>query len=213
MARYYIMRDGAKLYKDTVKAIEREARKLADATGIGVPVYIESMGRSQRAGIQRREATFARNPVSRTKQYVASVKEALTAAGYAWSKPAYNMAVFNAEDGRVSVAGTVSLIKTYLDNDYFEGSPYKGAAANKRFKRNPAARPYFMIYVRDNGEWSPQFGDYTRADVVQEVEDSYKRQRGMGYVGDGKYAASDIKIVKFPSVPNNSEAVALGRTL
>jgi orotidine-5'-phosphate decarboxylase len=35
------------------------------------------------------------------------------------------------------------------------------------------ARPYFMLCVREDGRWSPQFGDYSRAVVAQEAVDSY----------------------------------------
>lgn len=63
---------------------------------------------------------------------------------------------------------------------------------------------YFMIFVRDERQWSPQFGDREIECVTQEREDTYLRQRGMEYEGDGKYAARDIKIVRFARVPNQA---------
>lgn len=63
---------------------------------------------------------------------------------------------------------------------------------------------YFMIFVRDERQWSPQFGDRDFECVKQEREDTYLRQRGMGYDGDCKYDAKDIKIVRFARVPNQA---------
>lgn len=61
---------------------------------------------------------------------------------------------------------------------------------------------YWMIYVRDNGVWSPQFGDHDRECVQQEREDQYLKQPGTSYDGDGKYRARDIKIVKLSRATN-----------
>lgn len=38
-------------------------------------------------------------------------------------------------------------------------------------------RPYFTLATRDDGKWSPQFGDYSRAVVAQESTDSYSDYR------------------------------------
>jgi hypothetical protein len=63
---------------------------------------------------------------------------------------------------------------------------------------------YYMIYVRDAGQWSPQFGDKDRTVVKDERVDTYLRERGYGYEGDGRYAAKDIRIEKFARVPNQT---------
>jgi hypothetical protein len=34
-------------------------------------------------------------------------------------------------------------------------------------------RPYFTLAIREDGRWSPQFGDYERAVVTQEARDAY----------------------------------------
>ncbi len=67
---------------------------------------------------------------------------------------------------------------------------------------------YWMIYVRDEGQWSPQFGDKDRDCVRDERVDTYLRQPGYAYPGDGKYSAADIKIVKFPRVPSQGQVNA-----
>lgn len=72
---------------------------------------------------------------------------------------------------------------------------------------------YFMLYARDDGLWSPQFGDFTRADVDQERRDSYQRERGHAYEGDGKYAAKDLKIIRFDSIPSQADALIMGAKL
>jgi hypothetical protein len=55
------------------------------------------------------------------------------------------------------------------------------------------SKPYHMLLVREDGQWSPQFGDFDRDCVVQEREDTYlARWRG----DEMRYAAKDIKIVK-----------------
>lgn len=64
---------------------------------------------------------------------------------------------------------------------------------------------YFMIFVRDDSQWLPQFGDADRECVEQEREDQYLGQRGMRYEDDGKYAAKDIKIVKFARCPSQEQ--------
>lgn len=64
---------------------------------------------------------------------------------------------------------------------------------------------YFMIYVRDERSWSPQFGDKDLEAVKQEVEDSYLKQPGTAYEGDGKYRAQDIKRVRFDRVPTKRQ--------
>lgn len=73
---------------------------------------------------------------------------------------------------------------------------------------------YWMIYTRDATEgtkhanpnpWSPQFGDKDEEYVRQERLDSYQRQ----YKGEpGKFAAYDIRIVKFPRVPTQAQVNA-----
>ena len=67
---------------------------------------------------------------------------------------------------------------------------------------------YSLIIVRDDGVWSPQFGDRDHECVVQEREDAYLGVRGMRYEGDGKYAAKDIKIIRFPRVPTQAQITA-----
>lgn len=34
-------------------------------------------------------------------------------------------------------------------------------------------KPYFSLCIRENGRWSPQFGDFDRKVVAQEYFDSY----------------------------------------
>lgn len=51
---------------------------------------------------------------------------------------------------------------------------------------------YYSLLVREDGFWSIQFGDYDRAVVEQEREDTYLRQDS----GDTeRYRAKDIKII------------------
>jgi hypothetical protein len=38
-------------------------------------------------------------------------------------------------------------------------------------------RPYFTLAIREDGRWSPQFGDYERAVVAQEIRDCYAHVR------------------------------------
>lgn len=64
---------------------------------------------------------------------------------------------------------------------------------------------YHMIFVRDDGVWSPQFGDTDAECVSEERVNTYLRQPGMGFDGDCKYAAKDIKIVKFARVPTQGQ--------
>ncbi len=40
-------------------------------------------------------------------------------------------------------------------------------------------RHYYILLIHDGDEWSPQFGDYSRAVVEQELIDSYKDERAM----------------------------------
>lgn len=73
---------------------------------------------------------------------------------------------------------------------------------------------YWMIYTREaNGKWYPQFGDSSRRTVMDEVRDSYQRQRGLGYDGDGKYAKRDIKVERFISVPTQAQCMAVAAML
>lgn len=67
---------------------------------------------------------------------------------------------------------------------------------------------YHMIYTREAGAWAPQFGDKSKECVQQEREDSYLKQRGTSYAGDGKYTAKDIKLVKFSRVPSQAQVNA-----
>ena len=46
-------------------------------------------------------------------------------------------------------------------------------------------RPYFTLAIREDGRWAPQFGDYERAVVAQEIRDAYAHVR-----------KQDCKIVK-----------------
>lgn len=48
---------------------------------------------------------------------------------------------------------------------------------------------YFTLCTRDNGKWSPQFGDYDRAVVAQEADDTYWKANG------GDYHRKDMKII------------------
>lgn len=73
---------------------------------------------------------------------------------------------------------------------------------------------YWMLYTREaNGQWYPQFGDYSRRVVDDERRDSYQRQRGYGYEGDGKYAARDIKVIAFAEPPTQAQLMAVAATL
>jgi hypothetical protein len=69
---------------------------------------------------------------------------------------------------------------------------------------------YFMIFTRDavGSDWAPQFGDSDQECVRQEREDSYLRQPGCGYPDDGKFKASDIKIVRFARMPSAAQVDA-----
>ena len=55
------------------------------------------------------------------------------------------------------------------------------------------ARKYYTLCTREDGKWSPQFGDYDRAVVTQEADDSYWNQ---GRKEEGKYRRQDMKIIK-----------------
>ena len=66
---------------------------------------------------------------------------------------------------------------------------------------------YSMLYTWEGDVWAPQFGDKDHEAVVQEREDTYKRQLGYGYEGDGKYRASHIAIRKFKRVPSQNEVM------
>lgn len=69
MPNYYIMRDGQKLYKKTVKEISKAAVALANATGLPVPVHVDhGLGLKTRAGVQR-GVTFARNPMMQGQEF------------------------------------------------------------------------------------------------------------------------------------------------
>lgn len=48
------------------------------------------------------------------------------------------------------------------------------------------SRPYFWLVTRDNGVWSPQFGDYSYAVVLQERKDTYQQD----------YALRNIQILR-----------------
>jgi hypothetical protein len=41
-----------------------------------------------------------------------------------------------------------------------------------------APQTYYLLMVRIDGEWHPQFGDYVRRVVDQERKDSYQEYRG-----------------------------------
>lgn len=72
---------------------------------------------------------------------------------------------------------------------------------------------YWMIFTRDDGKWAPQFGDHEEECVRQEREDQYLRQPGYGYEGDNKYAAKDIKVIRFARVPSQAEVNAKAEEL
>jgi len=38
-----------------------------------------------------------------------------------------------------------------------------------------SVKPYYTLAIREQGRWSPQFGDYKRAIVEQEERDNYTR--------------------------------------
>jgi hypothetical protein len=54
------------------------------------------------------------------------------------------------------------------------------------------ARKYFTLCTRTDGKWSPQFGDYDRAVVAQEADDSYWNN---GIKEEGKFSKKDMKII------------------
>lgn len=64
--RYYIIKDGERLYRDTVQAISTLAQKLANRTGQAVQVHYENerigRGPSHRKAPSRGTATYRRNP-------------------------------------------------------------------------------------------------------------------------------------------------------
>ena len=72
---------------------------------------------------------------------------------------------------------------------------------------------YYMIFTRDSAaaSWAPQFGDSDRECVMQERADTYVRQRGLGYDGDCKFKASDVRVERFSREPSND--VVVERTL
>ena len=49
-------------------------------------------------------------------------------------------------------------------------------------------KSYYTIIVREDGTWSPQFGDYSKEVCEQEVIDQYRAQ----------YKKKDIKIICTP---------------
>jgi hypothetical protein len=62
------------------------------------------------------------------------------------------------------------------------------------------ARVYWMLCTRDNGKWSPQFGDHDRATVAQEERDEYMM-----------YGAKDRKIIRCPDDTAIAVKIALAR--
>lgn len=65
----------------------------------------------------------------------------------------------------------------------------------------PYPRPYYTLAIRQEGRWSPQFGDYSRAVVAQEARDAY--------ASGAPIHAHDRKIVKSaPDCDAIDEAVA-----
>jgi hypothetical protein len=57
---------------------------------------------------------------------------------------------------------------------------------------------YHLLLVREDGLWTPQFGDHDKECVEFERED-YR---------DHDIAARDLKIVRFARVPSNAQVTA-----
>lgn len=64
MPRYYIKAEGRKIYRETKAEISKLAREFANATGIGVPVYAETITGGHRAYSAHKNEPFVRNPTS-----------------------------------------------------------------------------------------------------------------------------------------------------
>jgi hypothetical protein len=53
------------------------------------------------------------------------------------------------------------------------------------------SRPYFMLFVREDGVWVPEFGDYERQIVVDEMEDYHHGYRNV--------KKKDMKVMRLAS--------------
>lgn len=63
------------------------------------------------------------------------------------------------------------------------------------------SRPYYVLFVRELGQWTQQFGDYSRATVAEERQD-YR---------DHDCRASDLRIVRIKSdLQTDCDAVLAG---
>lgn len=60
---------------------------------------------------------------------------------------------------------------------------------------------YHMLFVRDDGVWSPAFGDYERECVARERDDCW-RASAHNAPDDMRYRARDMVIVAFSRVPS-----------
>lgn len=87
------------------------------------------------------------------------------------------------------------------------GKPARLGVINQAgiYSRNPKARGggYYMAYVREDGEWGPQFGDRDKETVDYEVQD-WK---------DHGTKAKDIKVVRFARMPTNAQIEECRRAL
>lgn len=63
---------------------------------------------------------------------------------------------------------------------------------------------YYMLYTREDGVWSPQFGD-TDKECVEYERDDMVYAYGMGLLGHLK---RDTKIVTFKRVPTERQVQA-----
>ena len=148
-AAWYIIHQGRKLLAATKREAASLARMIADETGAPVTVRPIPRGSPKTSSHRTLRSNPARRPGDAVSDYVAAVRHNVENAGYRFSTAARNHAVFMATMGarRPSVVGASNLIITYLREGYYKGSPYAGAAANARFRPNPAARPPAELYV------------------------------------------------------------------
>jgi hypothetical protein len=71
---------------------------------------------------------------------------------------------------------------------YGEEAGRAARSVAKVYRRNPKSRAYYTLAVREDGQWSPQFGDYSKSVVEQERDDICD-----GYGGPKK---KDTRILK-----------------